>query len=112
MNPASSGSYIDATGALRHLERSYFKVEVKDTWKSPSSGALYPRRWNLSIPMLGVDLDIVSNMADQEMRTAGTTGITYWEGSVSVKGIKGGAKIEGQGYVEMTGYAGPLSALQ
>ncbi|RPJ75959.1 MAG: carotenoid 1,2-hydratase [Desulfobacteraceae bacterium] len=112
LNPASSGSYIDATGALRHLERGYFKVEVKDTWKSPTSGAVYPRRWKLSIPLVGAELDIVSNLDDQEMRTAGTTGITYWEGSVAVKGTKGGSRIEGRGYVELTGYAGPLSALQ
>jgi predicted secreted hydrolase len=112
VNPASSGTYIDASGALRHLEKGYFQVFVKDAWKSAKSGAVYPRRWSLSIPLLGIDLDVSSNLADQEMRTAGTTGVTYWEGSVSVKGTKGGSPVEGHGYVEMTGYTGPVSALQ
>ncbi len=112
VNPASSGTYIDASGALRHLEKGYFQVFVKDAWKSAKSGAVYPRRWSLSIPLLGIDLDVSSNLADQEMRTTGTTGVTYWEGSVSVKGTKGGSPVEGHGYVEMTGYTGPVSALQ
>jgi predicted secreted hydrolase len=112
VNPASSGTYIDASGALRHLEKGYFQVFVKDAWKSAKSGAVYPRRWSLSIPLLGIDLDVSSNLADQEMRTAGTTGVTYWEGSVAVKGTKGGSPVDGHGYVEMTGYAGPVSALQ
>ncbi|MFO7707468.1 MAG: lipocalin-like domain-containing protein [Desulfobacterales bacterium] len=112
LNPASSGTYIDATGALRHLERNYFQVRVKETWKSPKTGAVYPRRWGLSIPLLGVDLEVSSNLADQEMRTSGTTGVSYWEGSVAVKGTKGGGAVEGHGYVEMTGYAGPFSALK
>jgi predicted secreted hydrolase len=73
MNPASSGTYIDTSGALRHLERGYFNVIAKDTWRSARSGAVYPRRWNISIPLLGIDLEVSSNLADQEMRTAGTT---------------------------------------
>jgi predicted secreted hydrolase len=112
VNPASSGTYVDASGATRHLEKGYFRVLVKDTWKSAKSGAAYPRRWNLAIPLLGIDLDVTSNLADQEMRTAGSTGVTYWEGSVAVKGTKGGSPIDGHGYVEMTGYAGPVSALK
>jgi predicted secreted hydrolase len=47
---------------------------------------------------------------DQEMRTFDSTGITYWEGSVDVRGIAGGRAIEGKGYVELTGYAQPFDA--
>jgi len=35
-----------------------------------------------------MDLMIAPNLADQEMRTKESTGVTYWEGSVSVRGIK------------------------
>jgi predicted secreted hydrolase len=112
LSPASSGTYIDASGALRHLERGYFQVVAKESWKSPRSGAVYPQRWSISIPLLGIDLELSANLADQEMRTAGTTGVTYWEGSVAVKGTKGSTPVEGHGYVEMTGYTGPVSALQ
>jgi predicted secreted hydrolase len=112
LNPASSGSYIDSLGVMRHLDRSYFEVEALDFWKSPSSGGIYPSRWRIKIPLLGIDLGVASNLPDQEMRTADTTGVTYWEGSVSVKGTKSGSPIEGQGYAELTGYAGPFSALK
>jgi predicted secreted hydrolase len=112
VSPASSGSYIDASGALRHLDYSYFEIDVMDTWKSKKSGATYPSRWRVNIPLLGIELKLVSNLPDQEMRTAGSTGATYWEGSVSVKGSKGGSPVDGNGYVEMTGYAGPMTALK
>jgi predicted secreted hydrolase len=112
LNPASSGSYIDAQGSLRHLDRSYFEVRALDTWKSKASGAVYPSSWQVKIPLLEIDLVLTSSLADQEMRTAQSTGVTYWEGSVSAKGTKGGTPIEGQGYVELTGYAGTFSALK
>jgi len=53
---------------------------------------------------------IAPNLADQEMRTKESTGMTYWEGSVSVRGIKNGRRINGQGYVELTGYAKAFDA--
>jgi predicted secreted hydrolase len=39
------------------------------------------------------------------MRTSGSTGVHYWEGSVSIGGVKKGLPINGKGYVELTGYA-------
>jgi predicted secreted hydrolase len=112
VHPASSGSYIDASGALRHLERGYFDIQVLDRWKSPKSGASYPGRWRVKVPLLGIDLEVSSNLPDQEMRTAQSSGVTYWEGSVGIKGSKGGSPVEGQGYVELTGYAGEVDALK
>lgn len=109
---ASSGSYIDSQGTKRHLESGYFSVEALDSWKSPRSGAVYPASWRIRIPLLGVDLLVKSNLADQEMHTAGTTGVVYWEGSVSARGTKGGGPVEGVGYVELTGYAGGLPVLK
>jgi predicted secreted hydrolase len=111
VHPASSGSYVDASGAVRHLDRSYFEVSVRDTWKSAKSRVVYPSRWRVKVSLLGIDIEVSSNLADQEMRTSETTGVVYWEGSVSAKGTKGGSPIEGQGYVELTGYAGPVEAL-
>jgi predicted secreted hydrolase len=112
LNPASSGSYIDASGALRHLDRNYFEINVLDTWKSHTSAAVYPCEWQIKIPLLGIDIRAASNLPDQEMRTAGSTGVVYWEGSVGVKGTKGGNPIDGNGYVELTGYAGPMDGIK
>jgi predicted secreted hydrolase len=112
LSSASSGSYIDSLGALRHLDRSYFDVSVRNTWKSKKSGAVYPSAWQIKIPLLGIEVAVTSNLPDQEMHTLQSTGVTYWEGSVSAKGTKGGSPIDGQGYVELTGYAGPFTALK
>jgi len=108
-SPASSGTHINCNGKTRHLSRHDIEVTVTDTWNSPNSRAIYPARWRLKIPLLSLDLNIVPNMADQEMRTNESTGVTYWEGSVSVRGSKGENKINGQGYVELTGYAKAFS---
>jgi predicted secreted hydrolase len=45
---------------------------------------------------------------DQEMKTSETTGVTYWEGSVSVAGFMNGLTVSGTGYTELTGYVEPL----
>jgi predicted secreted hydrolase len=34
--------------------------------------------------------------------------VTYWEGAVHFEGICNGAPARGNGYVELTGYAGNL----
>ena len=44
------------------------------------------------------------NLADQEMRTPGSTAVTYWEGSVSITGEMAGQPVKGKGYIELTGY--------
>ena len=107
---ASSGTYVDANAQVRQLAQTDFEVEVLDTWKSPHSGADYPAKWRMSIVPLALEILIVPNLADQEMRAAGAEGVTYWEGSVSLSGTKAGRVVEGAGYVELTGYAKPFDA--
>jgi predicted secreted hydrolase len=110
LNPASSGTYIRSNGKTRHLFRHDIEVTVTDTWNSPNSRAVYPARWRLKIQSPAIDLIVAPNMADQEMRTVESTGVTYWEGSVSVRGFKNGRRINGKGYVELTGYAKAFDA--
>jgi len=110
LNPASSGTYVPSRGKVLHLPRGDIEVTVTDTWSSPNSGAAYPSRWQIMIPLLSLDLIIAPNLADQEMRTGESTGVTYWEGSVSVQGLKNGRRINGKGYVELTGYAKAFDA--
>jgi predicted secreted hydrolase len=109
-NPASSGTFVDASGKTQHLTEKKFQVEVIDTWKSSNSNAVYPAKWRIKIPTLSMDMTITPNLADQEMRTPKSTNVTYWEGSVSITGTKNGKSIEGYGYVELTGYAEPFDA--
>ncbi len=110
INPASSGSFVDAFGAIHHLVKEDFKVDVLKTWKSPQSKAVYPAQWRVQIHPLSIDLTITPNLPDQEMQALRSTGVTYWEGSVILKGSKQELPINGQGYVELTGYAGSFDA--
>jgi len=110
LHPASSGTFIDPAGQTRHLAQDEFKISVLDTWKSRKSGARYPARWRIQIEPLKLDATIASNLPDQEMRTLGSTGVTYWEGSVSIHGSRDRHAVNGAGYVELTGYAGAFDA--
>ena len=110
LHAASSGTYINADGMSRQIANAEINVEVLDTWKSKHSKARYPARWRLQIAPLSIDVEITSNLPDQEMRTLGSTGVTYWEGSVSIEGIKDKVPVKGDGYVELTGYAGAFDA--
>jgi predicted secreted hydrolase len=109
-NPASSGTYIRSNGNTKRLYIEDIEVTATAAWNSPNSKAIYPARWRLKIPLLSLDINIVPNLADQEMRTNDSAGVTYWEGSVSARGVQKDRRIDGQGYVELTGYAKALDA--
>lgn len=109
-HPASSGTFVDISGETYHLNRGDLVVDVVSLWKSPRSEATYPAGWRLKVPSLDLRLEIRPNLADQELETASTTGVTYWEGSVSCEGKRQGKSVRGLGYVELTGYARPFDA--
>ena len=111
VEPASSGTLIMSDGSARHLKRSDFTISVLDHWKSPRSGGEYPSRWKIQVPSAGIDLTILPRIPNQELITPGSTGITYWEGAVSGKGLSGGRPVFCEGYVELTGYAASLGGL-
>ena len=111
-HPASSGTLVSPSGRARHLTKDDFAVTILDRWKSRQTGALYPSRWRLRIGPDDVDLQLKSNLGDQELITERTIRIVYWEGSVSVSGSVAGEGVEGVGYVEMTGYAAPFTLLK
>jgi predicted secreted hydrolase len=110
ISQASEGSFIDRSGRSRRLHKEDINISVVDTWESSRSNTRYPARWRMRVLPLSIDLIITPNLLDQEMRTAESTGITYWEGSVDVNGTAEGRVIEGKGYVELTGYARPFDA--
>jgi predicted secreted hydrolase len=107
-HPASSGTYVDRSGHAFHLEADAFTVEVQDYWTSPHTGARYPHRWLVKVPSRHMELVVEPRLDDQEMRTTQPTNITYWEGSVAVRGLTPQGSVAGVGYVELTGYAGAL----
>ncbi|MFZ2087876.1 MAG: lipocalin-like domain-containing protein [Desulfobaccales bacterium] len=108
IDPASSGTLVDPQGQARHLKLGDFEIKATGQWKSPHSGAAYPSGWQIKLPDAGYTLTVKPTLADQELRPAGHAPIIYWEGQVTVKGSKNQEPLTGQGYVELTGYAGSL----
>lgn len=109
--PASAGTLVGVDGAARHLGRDDVAIEPLAAWESPHSGARYPSRWRVRVPSAGLALELAPLLADQELRTPRSTGVTYWEGAVSGSGTAAGAPVTAEGYVELTGYAGGLGGL-
>jgi predicted secreted hydrolase len=60
------------------------------------------------VPGHGADLTISPALADQELRLAKMGTLDYWEGSCTAHGQVAGRAVTGEGYTELTGYAGAL----
>ncbi len=85
-SPVSSATFVDKEGRATRLVSGDFRLRTLAEWRSPHTGALYPASWLLEVIPLGLRLNIIPNMADQEMQTQGSTNVTYWEGSVRAEG--------------------------
>jgi predicted secreted hydrolase len=102
--PCSSGSLIAPDGSVTHLSSSDFKLSSDSPWKSVDTDASYPLRWLIDIPKIGYRLEVTAAFPDQEMVTAATTGLNYWEGAIDIRGDVDGRPARGRGYMELTGY--------
>ncbi|MBV9007970.1 MAG: carotenoid 1,2-hydratase [Verrucomicrobia bacterium] len=103
IDPISSGTFVAADGSATHLRNDDFSMMPLSTWKSSKTGANYPVQWRVQVPSRSIDIMINPVLRDQELAFAP---LTYWEGAVDVSGTRSGV-----GYLELTGYAGALSAL-
>lgn len=102
-----SGTLVRPDGTTRHLEAGDIRLAPGETWRSPGSEAAYPVRWRVEIPAERIALDARAVFPEQELVTAESTRVTYWEGLVGVSGESRGKAVTGEGYLEMTGYARP-----
>jgi len=109
IDPYSSGTLVAADGLAKNLTRKDFRIEILERWKSATSGATYPMKWKVTLPGESVELEILPAFPEQELITNRSTRVTYWEGAVQIRGSTRGMPVRGQGYVEMTGYAGKLT---
>jgi predicted secreted hydrolase len=108
-DPYSSGTLVKADGTTKHLALKDFQIEVLDRWKSRKTGANYPMKWKVTIPTEKIELEITPAFVEQELVTSRSTRVTYWEGAARITGTVRHRPIAGNGYVEMTGYAGKLT---
>lgn len=101
VEPLSSGTLVEKDGTTKFLNREDVKITVENYWTSSASQGKYPAQWRVEIPSAQMNLKLTPLIADQEMRVS----FTYWEGAVNITGTSNGKPVQGQGYVEMTGYA-------
>jgi len=108
VEPASGGTWIGPDGAVLFLSRDDIAIDVLDHWQSPQSGGRYPARWRITVPSIHLSVEIIPTVSHQELITRRSTHVTYWEGSVIIKGERENRPISGLGYAELTGYAASL----
>lgn len=101
-DPHSAGTWVTVDGRSRALSNHEVHIRVLGHWRSPG-GTVYPSRWRLRVPALGLDVRVVPVLADQELKTRPV----YWEGDVRISGTQSGRAVHGRGYVELVGYARP-----
>ena len=108
-DPSSSGTLIAADGSATHLQSGDFKMSATEFWKSGTTAANYPIGWSVELPGRGMTLTVRAVLKNQELALLP---LAYWEGAVDVTGAREGKAVKGRGYLELTGYAGPLRELQ
>jgi predicted secreted hydrolase len=103
---ATYGDYIDGDGNGHLLAATSLHASVLCHWTSPKSGIAYPSGWQLAIsdPLVQATLTVTPLLKDQELLAYQSTGNSYWEGAVSIQGQSAGHAVQGEGYVELTGY--------
>jgi predicted secreted hydrolase len=102
----SAGTVVDRDGTPHHLRANDFTLEPLAWWRGAHSGARYPTRFRVRVASAGLDLEVRALVADAELDARASTGTVYWEGPVAVSGT-----VTGEGYAELTGYAGAMSGL-
>lgn len=104
VSPYSSGTLINSAGEATALRHDEFTIEVLERWRSNNTTIEYPAKWRIQIPNRSIDLIVTPTVNDQELVTAESTGVTYWEGRTTVEGVVGNTPQRGSAYVELVGY--------
>ena len=99
----AGGSVRDAMGVMRTLSPPDVRFTPTRRWRSPRTGIEYPVAFRVEAG--GLDLMLVPLFDDQELDSRASVGIVYWEGAV--RAFRDGRAV-GRGYLELTGYGGPL----
>ena len=104
----SSGTLIAPDGSAVHLPSSAFRITATDFWTSGATPGRYPIGWQIEVPEHALEFSVRAVLENQELALLP---LAYWEGAVEINGTRGGKPISGRGYLELTGYAGPLKEL-
>lgn len=98
-DPNSAGTSVDQQGRASRLAARDVVLEPIEYWTNPRDIS-YPVRWRLHIPRESLTLELDAYVLDQELDHS----VRYWEGAMSVHGMRANRPVAGHGYLEMTGY--------
>ncbi|MFV0363008.1 MAG: lipocalin family protein [Suipraeoptans sp.] len=76
---------------------------IKEYWRSEASGNCYPVRWNVELPDLDSQFDVVTYPINQEMYSKMQIPGSCYEGISTVKGTYKGQPVSGHTFVEIIG---------
>jgi predicted secreted hydrolase len=102
-NGAGTGAQRDAGSGTQGGAAQPVSFEPLRLWRSSRSAGQYPVAMRVRVGERTLVLDPL--LDDQELDARASTGGYYWEGAVRV--LEAGRET-GRGYLELTGYAGPL----
>ncbi len=99
--------YIGADGQERLVSPAALRTNILNHWTSRVTGATYPSGWQIEINDSHVQtlLTLTPEVQNQELVVYQSTGNAYWEGAVTIHGQSAGTQVQGEGYVELTGYS-------
>jgi len=111
----SGGSLIDPAGGVTALapdrgDGAGYRLEPLRRWRSPRSEGSYPVAWRIAVPQGALLLETTPAFDAQELLPGRGVPFPYWEGAIMVRGTRAGRPLRGEGYMELTGYAGSLNA--
>jgi predicted secreted hydrolase len=108
IDPISSGTFVRADGSSVSLTSADFQMAPETFWKSDKTKANYPISWRITVPQEHLAFTLLPVLPNQELVLPP---LIYWEGAFDLEGTRGGKPLRGHGYLELTGYAGPLQEL-
>jgi predicted secreted hydrolase len=97
------GGRRSSTGATEYFLPEAVRFSPRRTWTSPRTSITYPVE--VDVRAGSIDYAVTPIMDDQELDSRASTGTVYWEGAVRVTQA---GRLAGRGYLELTGYGGPL----
>ncbi|MDE2566339.1 MAG: carotenoid 1,2-hydratase [Burkholderiales bacterium] len=100
----AGGSWRRPGAAALYFLPAELRLVPGRRWQSPASGARYPVQWQIDTP--AGRFGVRALLQAQELDSRASTGTIYWEGLSELLDERG--RRIGLGYLEMTGYAGPL----
>ena len=92
----------NAAGQLQQFDTTQLRFTPLRQWSSARSKAIYPVELEIHFGPHKIQTRPI--LDDQELQMHRPATVLYWEGLVNITGT-----LTGQGYLEMTGYAGKLN---